>query len=41
MENDCAQVNKKSYFIVKPYERNDKGNTWAMYKDNHKKTKHQ
>ena len=27
---------KKIYFSVKPYERNDKGNIWAMYKDNNK-----
>ena len=27
----------KSYFRVKSYERNNKGHTWAMYKDNNKK----
>ena len=28
--------NKKGYFRVKPYESNDKGNIWAMYKDSNK-----
>ena len=26
----------KSYVGMKPYERNNKGNIWAMYKDSNK-----
>ena len=29
-------LNNKSYFRVQPYERNNKGNIGAMYKDNNK-----
>ena len=35
MENDIAlYLEWKSYFRVKPYERNNDVNIWAMYKDN-------
>ena len=27
---------KKNYFRMKPYQMNNKGNFWAMYKDNDK-----
>ena len=37
MENDSTQYLRKKYFFgVKPYERNNKSNIWAMYKDNNK-----
>ena len=39
MENDSIQyLEWKSYFRVKPYQRNNKGNSniWAMYRDNNK-----
>ena len=38
MENDSTQYLKlkKNYFRVKPYEKNNKGNISAMYKDNNK-----
>ena len=35
MENDSTyNLEWKSYFRVKPYERNSKGNIWAVYKEN-------
>ena len=38
MENDETEYLKwKSYFRIKPYERNDRGNIRAMYYDNNKK----
>ena len=38
MENDSTKYLKKkpSYFRVKPYETNNKGNIWIMYKYNNK-----
>ena len=32
MTNDST-LNINGYFRVKPYEMNDKGSIWAMYKD--------
>ena len=35
MENDSAwYLEYKSYFRVRPFEKNNKGNIWAMYKNN-------